>query len=196
MRTWVILLSTSHQCWALTQRASASMRKCADWVNLKFVYSWLEPVHHANGVRPAVALSLSNVTYSFHHVLGLNQVSITSLDLHWRHTLKTALIQRQKKVLVSLVHVCVLCVHTHASKNCSTGTCNAQTWTNELPHFASGWGCPQFVISLRKVYWELALTAMFEVKQWECTHVYVSQWETFWTSTRAPFGPVTYTIAV
>ena len=28
----------SHQCCDLTQRASVSMRKCADWVNLKFVY--------------------------------------------------------------------------------------------------------------------------------------------------------------
>ena len=35
---WVVLLSTSHRCCDLTQRASVSMRKCADWVNLKFVY--------------------------------------------------------------------------------------------------------------------------------------------------------------
>ena len=35
---WVVLLSTSHRCCGLTQRASVSMRKCADWVNLKFVY--------------------------------------------------------------------------------------------------------------------------------------------------------------
>ena len=35
----VVLLSTSHQWCDLTQRASVSMRKCADWVNLKFVYT-------------------------------------------------------------------------------------------------------------------------------------------------------------
>ena len=38
MRAWVVLLSTSHRCCDLTQRASVSTRKCADWVNLKFVY--------------------------------------------------------------------------------------------------------------------------------------------------------------
>ena len=41
MGAWVVLLSTSHRCCDLTQRASVSMRKCADWVNLKFVYSLL-----------------------------------------------------------------------------------------------------------------------------------------------------------
>ena len=38
MRAWVVLLSASHRCCDLTQRASVSMRKCADLLNLKFVY--------------------------------------------------------------------------------------------------------------------------------------------------------------
>ena len=39
MGAWVVLLSTSHRRCDLTQGASVSMRKCADWVNLKFVYT-------------------------------------------------------------------------------------------------------------------------------------------------------------
>ena len=35
MEAWVVLLSTPHRCCDLTQGASVSTRKCADWVNLK-----------------------------------------------------------------------------------------------------------------------------------------------------------------
>ena len=62
---WVVLLSTSHRCCGLTQRASVSMRKCADWVNLKFVYPFAltllppipsppPPIHHSNNVQASV----------------------------------------------------------------------------------------------------------------------------------------------
>ena len=48
IRAWVVLLSTSHWCCDLTQRASVWMRKCADWVNLKFVYTLCVCIGNSN----------------------------------------------------------------------------------------------------------------------------------------------------
>ena len=66
IRARVVLLSTSHRCCDLTQRASVSMRKCADWVNLKFVYSYtfdLVP-HNASRFTCAILKAYKTCTKS------------------------------------------------------------------------------------------------------------------------------------
>ena len=86
MRAWVILLSTSHRCCDLTQRASVSMWKSADWVNLKFgyIFTWLDVI--PSTARPSIAYSQS---------LRLQRICSNDSDfLHHSQILKKHLVSR------------------------------------------------------------------------------------------------------
>ena len=74
----VVILSTSHRCCDLTQKASVSMRKCADWVNLKFVYITKYPnsIHHPEMLCGMKSISNLVLHYQLTYCI-INKVSLS-----------------------------------------------------------------------------------------------------------------------
>ena len=108
MRAWVVLLSTSHRCCDLTQRASVSMRKCADWVNLKFVYSNQGQDQGNVSITLRLILSIKYLVVGYDHHLMRALYTPTAAATGHLHANRPSIFCTRFLGGTSLVAVCII----------------------------------------------------------------------------------------